>query len=53
MLEKRKKIRAVNGMLFDEWGEPISYTYEDECWCDEYEPEYDPFDSLDEPYCYY
>ena len=24
---------------------------EDECWCDEYEPEFDPFDSLDElPY---
>ena len=29
------------------------YGDEDECWCDEYVPEYDPFDSLDEPYCYY
>ena len=34
----------VMDMFFDE-------CYEDQSWCDEYEPEFDPFDSLDElPY---
>ena len=52
-LDELEDMDFPSDFTVDENGNPDYHENEifcyrdDECWCDEYEPEYDPFDSLD------